>query len=182
MWKKWNMLPMTVPQVMLFFLLLSSSLRAQEVSPMQQCLSLDVHHERLDSVFSRLTVLTGLSFAFSPDRIDITQRVTVNIKERPLQEVLDKLSREGGFRYLLSAGKVLIVPREDTPAIQGKSSYFVVSGYVTDRSSRERLPYAGIRLMYKDRNAGANSYGFFSLSLPAGHHTLIFSYVGYTPW
>lgn len=59
---------------------------------------------------------------------------------------------------------------------------FVVSGHVTDASSGEDL--TGATVVVKDvANTGTvtNSYGFYSLSLPAGNYTFIFRFIGYEP-
>jgi len=52
-----------------------------------------------------------------------------------------------------------------------------VSGYITDSSTGETLIGAG----FVEGNQGAvtNSYGFFTLTLPKGHHVFTCSYVGF---
>ncbi|GAB4408276.1 MAG: TonB-dependent receptor [Bacteroidia bacterium] len=56
-----------------------------------------------------------------------------------------------------------------------------LSGYVRDNASGEALAGAAVRVMALQRGTFANSYGFFSLTLPPGDYEVIFSYVGYTP-
>ncbi len=57
---------------------------------------------------------------------------------------------------------------------------FTVSGTVKEKSTGETLIGATISIA-DDRSIGVvtNEYGFFSLSLPKGNYTLLFSYVGY---
>jgi hypothetical protein len=54
-----------------------------------------------------------------------------------------------------------------------------LSGYIRDGANGEEL--IGATLFVKERGAGvgANVYGFYSISLPAGDYTLEFSYLGY---
>jgi hypothetical protein len=54
-----------------------------------------------------------------------------------------------------------------------------ISGYVEDLASRERL--IGVNVLASELRAGTttNNFGFFSLSLPEGTHTISFSYLGY---
>lgn len=56
---------------------------------------------------------------------------------------------------------------------------FVVSGYVKEKGSGELLP--GVTVYVPALNAGVstNVYGFYSLSIPAGTYTILFSSVGY---
>lgn len=56
---------------------------------------------------------------------------------------------------------------------------FTISGYISDANSGERLPNANLFEKNTLQGTSANSYGFFSISLPAGEHTLVTSYVGY---
>ncbi|MGM0375947.1 MAG: TonB-dependent receptor [Bacteroidota bacterium] len=54
-----------------------------------------------------------------------------------------------------------------------------ISGYVKDKESGETL--IGATIFSNEHNAGTvtNSYGFYSLTIPAGECTLEFSYMGY---
>ena len=54
-----------------------------------------------------------------------------------------------------------------------------LSGYIQDAETGEKL--IGANIFSKDDLSGtvSNSYGFFSISLPEGNHTIYFSYVGY---
>ena len=56
-----------------------------------------------------------------------------------------------------------------------------ISGHVQDASSGEQL--LGATVWCEDATIGvaANIYGFYSLSLPEGKHTIIVTYIGYTP-
>ena len=55
----------------------------------------------------------------------------------------------------------------------------VLSGYVKDSKSGEKL--IGVSVYKSNSNIGVNTneYGFYSLTLPKGTHTIIFSYIGY---
>ncbi|MFT7157506.1 MAG: hypothetical protein ACI8Q1_002525 [Parvicella sp.] len=56
---------------------------------------------------------------------------------------------------------------------------YTISGTLTDGSSGEAL--IGARIQLKDQPKGAltNVYGFYSLTLPAGTHEIVFSFVGF---
>lgn len=60
---------------------------------------------------------------------------------------------------------------------------YVVSGYITSQSSGEQLIGASVKTVVNGEITGAvaNSYGFYSLSLPEGKYTLTYAFVGYTP-
>lgn len=54
-----------------------------------------------------------------------------------------------------------------------------LSGYVLDSLSGERLPYVELRVRELGVGTVSNEYGFYSLRLPLGTHTLQVSYPGY---
>ncbi|TDB63791.1 TonB-dependent receptor [Arundinibacter roseus] len=56
---------------------------------------------------------------------------------------------------------------------------FTVSGYAKDRSNGEGL--IGVSVYVREANTGVvtNPYGFYSITLPEGSYTLVFSYIGY---
>ncbi len=54
-----------------------------------------------------------------------------------------------------------------------------VSGYMIDASSGEPLLSAAVLEPATRQGAVTNSFGYYSLTLPAGEHTLAYSYMGY---
>lgn len=64
--------------------------------------------------------------------------------------------------------------------IKGISQNFTINGYVSDNKSGEILIGAAVYENEKFRGTTSNVYGFYSLTLPKGEYTLIFSYVGYS--
>jgi hypothetical protein len=57
---------------------------------------------------------------------------------------------------------------------------FTVSGNVRDSKDGEDLIGVSIGIMNTSTGTVTNAYGFYSISLPAGEHTLQFYYLGYT--
>lgn len=56
---------------------------------------------------------------------------------------------------------------------------YTISGYVQDSTSGEKLIGANIYEKEKYTGSSSNNYGFYSLTLEKGEHTIVFSYVGY---
>lgn len=56
---------------------------------------------------------------------------------------------------------------------------FSLSGYIRDQASGENLINANIYESNSLTGTISNEYGFYSLSLPKGKHTVTFSYIGY---
>lgn len=56
---------------------------------------------------------------------------------------------------------------------------FVISGFVKDITTGEILPGASIQSVEAGLGTIANNYGFYSLALPEGRHTLVCGYLGF---
>lgn len=75
---------------------------------------------------------------------------------------------------------VLIVNISNSQDNESPKQKFTISGYVKDGKNGEAL--IGALVYKKDTQLGSstNEYGFYSLTLPAGKHTLLIGFVGYT--
>ena len=64
--------------------------------------------------------------------------------------------------------------------VQAQES-FTISGYISDEASGEALISANIFESTTNQGTVANTYGFYSITLPADSVYLVFSYIGYQP-
>lgn len=55
-----------------------------------------------------------------------------------------------------------------------------LSGYITDNKDGESLPGATILIKELKSGTASNSYGFYSITVPSNHYTIIISFLGYT--
>jgi len=56
-----------------------------------------------------------------------------------------------------------------------------LSGYMRDAETGETLINGVVYIREADQGVNSNTYGFYSVSVPPGSYTVIFSYVGYAP-
>ena len=59
------------------------------------------------------------------------------------------------------------------------TSKYTISGKVTDKSNGEGLIGAAVFIKELNTGTSTDSYGFYSITIPEGQYSLIFSYVGY---
>ncbi len=64
-------------------------------------------------------------------------------------------------------------------AVPGLCQKVTLSGYLRDAESGESLPVATVYVKEAATGAQTNNYGFYSVSVPPGTYTVIYSYVGY---
>ncbi len=60
-------------------------------------------------------------------------------------------------------------------------SQVVISGFVTDNNTGEPLPGAAVYDKNSALGSVTNIHGFFSLKTKSKEHSLVFSFVGYSP-
>src|ERR1051325_5669533 len=71
---------------------------------------------------------------------------------------------------------LLVLASAHAPAQQKK---FTISGYVSEKGSKESLIGVGIYIPKLKKGFVTNNYGFYSITLPADTLVLVISYVGY---
>jgi len=88
-----------------------------------------------------------------------------------LEQVLEVIAKQGNMQ-VKKVGKNLVLK----PA---KLQSSTISGYVTDGATGESLIGTTIRIKGTSTGSLTNVYGFYSLTLPAGPTTLVYTSVGY---
>jgi hypothetical protein len=78
------------------------------------------------------------------------------------------------LRYLMAAALALV-----TSLAQAQEGKFTISGYITDSASGEALIGASVFVQEIGKGVPANVYGFYSVTLDKGDHTLVVRYLGY---
>ena len=64
------------------------------------------------------------------------------------------------------------------PAEKNRTGNVVVSGYITDKDTKEPVSGATVYVRKLSTGTSSNAYGFYSLTLPRGIHLVQFSFVG----
>lgn len=76
--------------------------------------------------------------------------------------------------------KLLLLLPLFLPLVMSAQQRFTISGNLKDAHNGEDLIGATVGVQGGTTGIATNTYGFYSLSLPAGQYTLVYSYVGYT--
>ncbi len=75
--------------------------------------------------------------------------------------------------------KILISLLFLTVIVQISAQKHTISGYIKDKSTGEELIGANIIVIDGKAGTTTNTYGFYTLSLPAGKYTISYSFIGY---
>ncbi|MBN9485290.1 MAG: TonB-dependent receptor [Bacteroidetes bacterium] len=121
--------------------------------------------------------VTKVRLSYSASYIDLRKKVSLDKTETTLQDALQKIL--DGQQLLLkeSGDKILIVAAEDNkPAAPSK---ITINGYVKEAINKEVLIGAVVYVPVLGIGTTTNSYGYYSLTMPAGAHKVLCSYIGY---
>ncbi|MEZ4986067.1 MAG: TonB-dependent receptor [Saprospiraceae bacterium] len=139
----------------------------------QQPVSVQIQQQPLADALWQLIEKEGIPLSFQHELLP-KGAFTFRIIQQPCGKVLDQLLQNTLLSWKVVGEQIIIVPRTEN-LLQS----WVVSGYVTDAETGERLIGANIIDLYSNRGTVSNEYGFFSLSLPEGNVYLRTSYLGY---
>jgi len=110
----------------------------------------------------------------------LNEKVSINMKGKPVDVILAEVCKQAGFRYQISARQVSIFINDKvfTTERVEKNSQNKISGIVTDENNE---PMIGVSIRLKGTNIGTitDMEGQFQLNASMGSELLI-SYIGYS--
>lgn len=139
-------------------------------------INLVVKERSIKEVLEIIEKQTSLRFSYSDDIVPVSRKVTLNLRNTPLNEALLQIFantfidfRENGNQILLFRKKLQLDPKKS----------FTVSGFIREAGSGEALIGVNIHRRGTTHGSTTNAYGFFSLTLPSDTFQLVISYVGF---
>lgn len=146
-------------------------------------LTLKVSNKSLGNVFSMIQKKTDYTFFYSSESLDVNRKVSIDVKNEKINNVLNKLLDENDNTYSVNGNKVYIkkAVKENRVAPQPAkriSSGHNMTGRVFDANTEE--PLIGVTVQIKGSSNGTitDANGQFSLKVD-NKSQLVFSYVGY---
>ncbi|WAC14714.1 TonB-dependent receptor [Dyadobacter pollutisoli] len=182
---KWSVLQLFIA-VTFAGISLAIDVNAQEL--LSRRISVQAVNQKIQTVLSGIEKNAGVRFSYSPNLIQASRKITLNLSNEKLSVVLEKLLAPYNLRYEI-VGKQIILKRDipDPPANESgqsnllnhtQSNEIQVSGIVTDDTGAG-LP--GVSILVKGTQNGTTSdnNGSYKLSISDPNAMLVFSFVGY---
>jgi TonB-linked SusC/RagA family outer membrane protein len=149
--------------------------------PLESHITLKVDNELLGQVLEKIEAQTTYAFVYSNDEIRSLQKVSLDVKDKTLSDVLSMILTPLDIRYELVNNKIIL--RRPAETLYGaQTADITVNGRVVD-SKGNGLPNVTVRLQGTSIGATTNDQGFFTIKVPTGqaNGTLVCSSVGYIP-
>lgn len=130
---------------------------------------------QLNKIFSEIEKQTEYLFVYN-NQIDVNRKVSVNVKEKQVVQVLDELFRDTNIEYMIQGNHIVLSSKENKQETQQQSRR-QISGVVVDDNGD---PVIGANVLVKGTTTGniTDVDGKFSFEVP-DNAVLEVSYIGY---
>ena len=161
-------------------LLLVGIISAQEID-LSTKISLVVRNKPLKSALDEISKKGNILFSYSNEQVDDKQIITIVARKQSIESIFLKLFGELSIDFLVVEKQIILKPtvQKNEPVVAVKQEKFTISGYLKDCETNEVLIGATVRVDGTILGTVSNSYGFYSLTLPATNYFLKYSYIGY---
>jgi TonB-dependent starch-binding outer membrane protein SusC len=153
---------------------------------LDEVISISVENEKIKTVLSFIEKSVNIKFTYNPQSIPLNKKITVDLKDKKLSEVLHTCLTPLNITYELS-GEYIILSKdsEDLGGIifvappSGEDLIAqAVSGRITDESG---APIPGVNVLEKGTTNGTSSDvdGKYALNVVDANSVLVFTFIGY---
>lgn len=128
----------------------------------------------VDQALDQLAQQAAIDIAYSKNFFKTSNRVTLRVKQKTIEEVLYSLLENTGIKFeTLGENRVLL--------FKEKIDFVTISGYIEDAETGERLVGSLVFIDGGTSGTVANEYGFFSLDVPPTSTEITVRSIGFKP-
>ncbi len=170
----------------LFLIVSLFQLQANESYAQKTKVTLTLENVSIEKVLDKIESLTEFKFIYKDNAVDYQKIVSVNVKKKQIQSILQKLFAGSNIVYKVVDKQIILKPGEIIPKVNKEEALInelkpqdiVVNGIVSDLNGQ---PLPGANIIEKGTNNGAQTDfdGKFSISVKDGGTVLVISYLGF---
>ncbi len=160
-----------------FFVLFSFFAHAQQADVLSRPYKPTFTQGAVKAFLDDLETRTGVSISYSNAAVAPDEKVTLTGNEATVHDVLTAIVGSRATRIVTKKNKILLVPQGAERKI--KAATVTLNGYVKETGSMEALPGAVVFIPALGVGTATNSYGYYSISVPAGNYDVVCAFVGY---
>ncbi len=151
-------------------------------------LTLNITNEPIANVLGKIEAQSKFSFFYNTEDVDLQERVSLNVDDTMIKEILDLLFKNKGISYTVVKKQIVLKPvvntakpkndGADADTVKNIAPQFLISGTVIDAQG---VPLPGASIIEKGSSNGTQTDfdGKFSLSLNNQDAILVVSYIGF---
>jgi len=170
-----------IMRINLTFAFLITMLLQISIAAEAQKVTFKKENASLEEVLKEIRKQTDYNFLYTDEMMNGTRPLDVKFKNTSLEEALVYVFSGQPLTYSISQQTVVIrrLPKSVSETLAAPVPPLVVTGRVTDTLG---VPLPGVNVKLKGSTAGTTtgSEGRYSITIPDGNGTLVFSYLGFT--
>jgi hypothetical protein len=172
---------------LVFVLLITALLQVSSAASFSQTVSLKFKNAKLETVLKEIGSQTGYDLVYITPLLNEAKPVSINVIDAPLAEVLEKSFSNQTLTYTISNNTIIVQKRIsslssvaliDIKRLTEMAPPAEIRGQVTDTKG-EALIGVSVRLKGSPVGASTDVNGRYTITVPDGPATLVFTYIGY---
>ena len=150
------------PLILIF--LSSLALGQTKVIPiLERKITTSLTNEKFPLALNRIAQQGGFSFSYNPAILNSNQEINLEVKNKSVREILNMLFK-GTINYK-EKGNHLILTKAAVPKPSTTTAILVISGYVEDEASGERVPDVSVYEKTTLASAVTDEFGYYRIKL-----------------
>ena len=171
----------TMKLVTLFIIISTFSMAASNAFSQSKTLDLNIENGTIKEVLLEIKKQTNVSFLYNNKELNDSERVTLNVRDNSVDNVLSLLLKKQNLVYSVENNVILIYKPETGARVADKTlqaNRRLVKGIITDERGE---PIVGATIMEKGTTNGVitDMNGVFTLQIPGNGALLQVTYIGY---
>ncbi|WP_198139841.1 TonB-dependent receptor [Pedobacter sp. BAL39] len=170
-------------KLILAFWLLSINVAFSSVSYGQNIrLSLDFKNKKTAEILHEIERQSEYHFFYNAKLVDVDRTVTIKAVKKPVLAILDELFANSDATYKVIEKDIILTPKKGKTrsSDNAEQQQRTISGEVRDQITGQTIPGVGIMVKGTTSRTVSNEDGKYTIAVPSGGETLVFTYIGYT--
>ncbi|MCW5912717.1 MAG: STN domain-containing protein [Cyclobacteriaceae bacterium] len=137
--------------------------QTKDLPLLERPVTLSAENEKITLALNRIAQSAGFSFSYNSSLIDPDQVISINAQNLTVRQVLNEIF-QGALNYK-AKGNYVILTKAPAPPVKNNIVTIIVSGYVEDAHTGNKLPQVSIYHKPSITSVTADQYGFFRMKI-----------------
>ncbi len=177
MFRKYKHLIFYMNLTRLFYFMFTFQLLATNLYS-QDKVTLSLENTSLEQIINEIEEQTTYRFILNNDQINIKKRYRIKVNKKGINETIKLLLQNTKIQHQIQERYIILSKKKEKLITKKALQNYTLSGTITDAKTGETLIGAEV-VANQNRGTVTNTYGFYSITLPEGEHSIFINYLGY---
>ncbi|GAA4311449.1 TonB-dependent receptor [Mucilaginibacter gynuensis] len=155
-------------------LLFTGILQIHATAFSQNVYSFNLNNITVKEMFKQIEKNSNYTVFYRLDQVNVDQKIQLTVQDASIETVMKQVLQKQHLAFKVIGDIIIIKPGDDKDI-----SALTVTGAVTSESG-ETLPGVSVSLKGSELGTTTDASGKYSITIPDGSGTLIFTYIGYS--